>query len=204
LDGRLAVISGRPLKDIDRVLDRAVAAAAGVHGLERRTAGGVVRSAEPDPCIALAAAVFQGLAEAQPGLLVEDKGLSVALHYRSAPDAANVAEAAAERLAKRMGLHLQRGDCVVELRTPGADKGDAVCAFMAEAPFRGALPIFVGDDLTDEAGFAAAETLGGYGIRVGSAQRPTVARYALEDVEAVLAWLEALIPVRDALRPIAH
>jgi trehalose 6-phosphate phosphatase len=204
LGGRLAVISGRPLDDIDRILDGAASAAAGVHGLERRNAAGVVKRAEPDPAVALVSEVFRGLADAEPGLLVEDKGLSVALHYRNAPNAADIAEATAERLAKRTGLKLQRGDCVVELRTPGADKGDALRAFMDEPPFQGALPIFVGDDLTDEAGFAAATDLGGYGIRVGSPQRPTAARYALADIEAALAWLETLVPVKAAARPIAN
>jgi trehalose 6-phosphate phosphatase len=204
LDGRLAVVSGRPLDDIDRILDGAAKASAGVHGLERRSAAGVVRRPEPDPSIALVAAVFHGLAAAELGLQVEDKGLSVALHYRNAPDAADIAEAAGERLAKRLGLRLQRGECVVELRTPGADKGDALRAFMDEPPFRGALPIFVGDDLTDEAGFAAAEDLGGYGVRVGSPERPTAARYALADIEAVLAWLEALIPAQAVARPAAN
>jgi trehalose 6-phosphate phosphatase len=198
LDGRLAVISGRPLQDIDRILNGAAGAAAGVHGLERRSAAGVVRRAEPHPCVSLAAGVFRGLAAAEPGLLIEDKGLSVALHYRNAPEAATIAETAGERLARRMGLQLQYGDCVVELRTPGADKGDALRAFMNETPFQGALPVFVGDDLTDEAGFAAAEDLGGHGVRVGSPQRPTAARYVLADIEAVLVWLEAMDPVQAA------
>jgi trehalose 6-phosphate phosphatase len=198
LGERLAVISGRPLQDIDRILERAAPAAAGVHGLERRNAAGALKRADPDPCVALAAAVFRGLAVAEPGLLVEDKGLSVALHYRNAPTACEIAETAGERLAQRTGLRLQRGDCVVELRTPGADKGDALRAFMDEPPFRGALPVFVGDDLTDEAGFAAADDLGGFGIRVGSPERPTAARYALADIEAVLAWLETVVPSQAA------
>ncbi len=204
LDGRLAVISGRPLADIDRILEGAVGAAAGVHGLERRSASGAVRRGDPDPAIALAAGVFRGLAAAEPGLLVEDKGLSVALHYRNAPASASIANTAGERLAKLTGLRLQHGDCVVELRTPGADKGDALRAFMNEPPFEGASPIFVGDDLTDEAGFIAADDLGGYGVRVGSSARPTAARYALADIEAALAWLEALPGVSSASRRIAN
>ncbi len=204
LGGRLAVVSGRPLDDIDRILDAAAPAAAGVHGLERRSAAGCVTRAEPDPSIALVAEVFRGLAEAEPGLLVEDKGLSVALHYRNAPEASEVADMAAERLAKRTGLKLQRGDCVVELRTPGADKGDAMRSFMEEPPFRGAQPVFVGDDLTDEAGFAAAMERGGYGIRVGSPERPTAAHYTLKNIEAVLVWLETLLPVQAAVRPAAN
>jgi trehalose 6-phosphate phosphatase len=75
---------------------------------------------------------------------------------------------------------------------------------MAEPPFQGAVPIFVGDDLTDEAGFAAAEDLGGYGIRVGAPQRPTAARYALADIEAALVWLETLVPTPAAARPMAN
>jgi trehalose 6-phosphate phosphatase len=194
LEGRLAVISGRPIKDIDRILDGAARAAAGVHGLERRSASGAVTRAEPDHAVALAAAVFRGLAEAEPGLLVEDKRLSVALHFRNAPEAAEIAETTAVRLADQTGLTLQRGDCVVELRTPGADKGGALRAFMDEPPFLGALPVFIGDDLTDEAGFEAAQALGGYGVRVGVPERPTVARHTLADIEAVLHWLETLAP----------
>jgi len=204
VNGRLAVISGRPLHDIDRILDGAVAAAAGVHGLERRSADGATRRADPHPAIEQACAVFRGLVQAEPGFLVEEKGLSVALHYRNAPDAADVAESAAARLAKHTGLKLQRGDCVVELRTPGADKGDAVRAFMAEPPFQGALPVFVGDDLTDEAGFGAAEDFGGFGVRVGAVARPTLARYALADIDAVLAWLETLLPAQAWPRQITH
>jgi trehalose 6-phosphate phosphatase len=204
LDGRLAVISGRPLHDIDRILSGAASAAAGVHGLERRTAAGTMRRAAPDPAVAQASAVFRGLAEAEPGFLVEDKVLSVALHYRNALDAADIAETAGERLAKQTGLQLQRGDCVVELRTPGADKGDALRAFMGEPPFQGALPVFVGDDLTDEAGFAAAQDLGGYGVRVGSVERPTTARYALPDIEAVLSWLETAVPAQTASSTKTH
>jgi trehalose 6-phosphate phosphatase len=200
LDGRLAVISGRPLHDIDRILEGAARAGAGVHGLERRSAGGALKRAEPDPAVALACAVFRGLAEVQAGLLVEDKGLSVALHYRNAPEAADIAETAGLRLAKQTGLKLQRGDRVVELRTPGADKGDALRAFMDEPPFQGAMPVFVGDDLTDEAGFAAANDIGGYGVRVGTDIRPTAARYGLPNIDAVLAWLERLGETADASR----
>ena len=86
---------------------------------------------------------------------------------------------------------------VAELRTPGPDKGDALAAFMAEPPFAGARPIFVGDDLTDEHGFAAAAALGGFGVLVGPA-RPTQARARLDDVEAVHAWLAAAVPQAGA------
>ena len=96
-------------------------------------------------------------------------------------------------LSSFLGLAFQAGDHVFELRTPGADKGDAVRAFMAEAPFAGARPIYVGDDLTDESGFRAAEKLGGFGVIVGT-RRPTAAHYRLANVEAVLDWLNDLRP----------
>jgi trehalose 6-phosphate phosphatase len=83
---------------------------------------------------------------------------------------------------------------VAELRTAGADKGLAVQAFLAEWPFQGARPIFVGDDLTDEDGFMAADAAGGYGVLVGPSNRQTLARHRLPDVPAVLDWLEAAIP----------
>ena len=86
---------------------------------------------------------------------------------------------------------VQPGVMVVELKTPGADKGTAITAFMAEAPFRGATPVMLGDDVTDEDGFRAARALGGFGVLVGP-MRETVADHRLEGVDGVLDWLEAL------------
>lgn len=189
LDGRVAVISGRSIPEIDRITGAAVPAVAGVHGLERRTAAGQLVRVDPDPAIADARSSFDALALAQSGLLVEDKGLSVALHYRNAPEAAPAVVELARRLAASTGLVLQRGESVAELRTPGPNKGDAVAAFMAEPPFAGAMPIFIGDDLTDEDAFSAAQVLGGFGILVG-APRPTLASRSLADVDTVLGWFE--------------
>jgi trehalose 6-phosphate phosphatase len=124
-------------------------------------------------------------------MIVEDKGVSAGLHYRGAPDQARAAEALADRLQIETGLTLQPGHMVLELKTPGATKGTALTAFMREAPFKDALPVMVGDDVTDEDGFEAAKALGGYGVLVGPV-RPTAARYGLDDVDAVLTWLEAL------------
>jgi trehalose 6-phosphate phosphatase len=81
---------------------------------------------------------------------------------------------------------------VLELKTPGATKGTALTAFMREPPFQGAAPVMLGDDVTDEDGFRAAAALDGYGVLVGP-ERPTAARYRLEDVDAVLTWLEAVV-----------
>ncbi len=125
---------------------------------------------------------------------LEDKGLSLALHYRRAPDLAGTVVEAARQIARSNDQALQLGDMVAEIRTPGFDKGTAVEAFMSEAPFQGAVPIFVGDDLTDEDGFRAAQALGGLGVLTGP-QRLTGARYRLADVAAVRRWLEG--PLRE-------
>jgi len=191
LDGRVAVVSGRTLAEIDRISEAASPAASGVHGLERRRPDGSLERAEPHPGVREAVAAFEGFASGRPGLIVEDKGVSAGLHYRGAPVFAAGAMALARRLAAETGLVLQAGDLVVEMKTPGTSKGTAVRAFMAEAPFAGALPVMVGDDLTDEDGFEAATALGGFGVLVG-AERRTAARYRLADVEAVLGWLEGL------------
>lgn len=191
LEDRVAVVSGRSLPDLDHILGRGVPAIGAVHGLVRRSADGAVTTLEPHAGLEDARRILGELAHCDRGLLFEDKGLSVALHYRNAPSAAEAVIEAAERLSQATGLILQLGDMVAELRTPGADKGAALTAFLRETPFLGALPVFVGDDLTDEDGFAAAERLGGFGVLVGQ-PRPTTARYRLSDTRDVSRWLQAL------------
>jgi trehalose 6-phosphate phosphatase len=186
------VISGRTIADVDRILDGAVATVAGVHGLERRFGDGRVRRAAPSPALPAARAAFDPLARTWPGVRVEDKGLSLAVHYRAAPEALEAVRAVVESLAAAGGLTPQWGQMVAELRTPGPDKGDALTAFMAESPFVGARPVFVGDDLTDEHGFAAAAAAGGLGVLVGPL-RATAARASLGDVVAVYDWLAAAL-----------
>jgi trehalose 6-phosphate phosphatase len=163
---------------------------AGVHGLERRGADGRIQRAEPGAGLAAARSVLRAFADEHPALLLEDKGLSLGLHYRAAPELGAASRRLAERLTQAHDLALQPGDMVAELRTPGPTKGDALAAFMAEPPFAGAAPVFVGDDLTDEDGFTAARALGGTGILVGPA-RATAADSRLADVGAVFAWIEA-------------
>ena len=191
LDGRVAIISGRTIAEIDRISDHALTSASGVHGLERRRQDGVFERQPANDGVSHVLEAFEAFAAARPGMIVEDKIVSAGLHYRGAPDQAGAAEALARRLQVETGLSLQPGHMVLELKTPGSTKGTAVTAFMDEAPFKGALPIMVGDDVTDEDGFEAARALGGYGVLVGPA-RATAARYRLEDVDAVLTWLEAI------------
>jgi trehalose 6-phosphate phosphatase len=190
LDGRLAVVSGRTLADVDRILEGCVTPVAAVHGLVMRDPQGRLIETPPHPGIARAVAELQAFAARDCGLIVEEKGLSVALHFRLAAGEAAAARAFARELAGQTGLALQEGDMVEELRTPGASKGDSVRAFMRLAPFAGSIPIFVGDDATDEDGFEAARALGGMGVVVGAHRAPN-ARYRLAGVEAALAWLEA-------------
>ena len=193
LDGRLAIVSGRTLEEVDRILDGAVPAVGAVHGLVRRRSDGRRGETIASPGLAAVRAGLGEMAARHPGLMLENKGVAVALHYRQAPELGAKVRAAAERLAQEQGLKLQLGDMVAEVRSPGSDKGGAVRAFMQEPPFRGAIPIFVGDDLTDEDGFAAAQALGGVGVLVGP-ERATAARRRLADADAVRAWLEAGAP----------
>ena len=192
LDGRLAVVTGRTLADVDRILEGRVVAVAAVHGLVRRDAQGRLHETRPHPALEQAGEAFREFSGRDSGLIVEEKGLSVALHFRLARHHAEAARELAHRIAEATGLTVQDGDMVEELRTPGPTKADSVLAFMAEDPFKGASPIFIGDDSTDEDGFAAAHQLHGSGILVGPS-RATGAKFRLPGVEATLSWLEAAL-----------
>lgn len=191
LGGRVAIISGRTIAEIDRIAEASTASASGVHGLERRGADGAMHRAEAAPAVREAVAAFEDFARTRPGIIVEDKAVSAGLHYRGAPAEGADALALAGQLADRTGLAMQAGNLVVELKTPGSSKGTALKAFMQEAPFAGAFPVMLGDDLTDEDGFRAASDLGGFGVLVGP-PRETAARHGLADVTAVLDWLDAV------------
>lgn len=190
LEGRLAIISGRALDEIDRLTGIDTLAAAGSHGLEMRTPHGVRSAPARPPGLDGIVAEMRALGERHPGVLVEEKPFGAALHYRRAPEAAEACRVLALRLAEDEGVSLQAGKMVFEIRASGADKGEALAAFMAAPPMAGTRPMFMGDDVTDEAGFAAAARLGGAGILVGQA-RETAACYRLDDVPAVLGWLQA-------------
>ncbi|HUO21945.1 MAG TPA: trehalose-phosphatase [Caulobacteraceae bacterium] len=192
MGGALAVLSGRTLEDIRRILGPAPGAVGAVHGLMCRWPDGSVSQACASADLVIARQAMEALAHTTPGLVLEDKGLSLALHYRLAPDAAPAIAELADELVLATGLERQDGSMVCELRSPGPDKGSALAAFMRTAPFAGRTPIMVGDDLTDEHGFQAAAASGGYGVLVGS-PRTTAAAYRLPDVDAVLAWLDAAL-----------
>jgi trehalose 6-phosphate phosphatase len=191
--GALALISGRPLAELDRLFRPWCGAAAGVHGLERRRVDGTVAH-HTDAAAAVAIDQIRprltAFACARNGLLLEDKHSALALHYRAAPEHAAEVRALAEMLRRQAGsaLRLIFGKMVVEFQPRSANKGAAIAAFLSESPFLGRRPIFLGDDATDEDGFAEIARCGGVGIRVGEAAK-TRAGYALPSVAAVLAWL---------------
>ena len=188
LEGRLAIVSGRAIADLDLYVGTAGISVAGSHGLELRAPDG--RVTQPPPVAALEDARIEvaSFAVGREGLLVEEKPASVALHYRRAPALEGEVAAFMAGLAERTGLAVQAGKMVAELRPPGPTKGDAVVALMAEPAFEGARPVVVGDDITDEDAFEAAVRLGGDGVLVGP-PRATAARWRLDDVEAVSRWL---------------
>ncbi|MCC5987778.1 MAG: trehalose-phosphatase [Pararhodobacter sp.] len=193
LGGRLAVVSGRPVAEIDDFLARAAPHAVGLHGAESRGPEGKVSRLRPPPGIAAARAVLATAANTHPALYLEDKGLALALHWRGAPELEDTARQAAEQALAAAGgsLQLQPGKMVAELKPEGVSKGAALAALMRAPPFAGARPLMLGDDLTDESAFEAARDLGGQGVLVGP-PRKTAATAHLPDVGAVHRWLAAL------------
>ena len=193
--GAVALVSGRALADIDRLFAPLTLPSAGLHGFERRGASGAV-SRRPLPsaaAIEAARAAMLHLARRHPGLNVEDKQFALALHYRGAPHLEDTAVETMSGIAASVAdqLELQRGKMVVELRPKGATKADAVSAFLEEAPFAGRVPVFFGDDLTDESAFGLVNGRGGLSVLVGP-DRPSAARARIADVAAVRGWLAAL------------
>jgi trehalose 6-phosphate phosphatase len=189
LGGRLALISGRAIANLEEHCGGPLGiAVAGSHGLSRFSASRERLGAMPKP---LPDEVFEAFARfaARTGLHLETKAYGAALHYRADPSLAERAKAFAGSLAEEHGLMVKRGKYVVELVPRGADKGAAVRAFIGEPPFIGARTVFVGDDVTDEDGFAAVGALGGFGVLVGY-PRLTAAEYGLADPSAVARWLE--------------
>lgn len=188
--GALALVSGRAIGDVDRLFPDGVLPIAGQHGLERRDAAGVTtRVPVHAEALAHARARLAELAARHEGLLLEDKGMSLAVHYRAAPQHEALVHDVVRGTAAALGEAwlVQRGKRVVELRPATADKGAAIRAYLAESPFAGRVPAFIGDDATDEHGFEEVNRLGGHSIKVG--EGASVARWRLRDVREVALWL---------------
>lgn len=187
LDGALAIISGRPIVELDHFLQPLTLPAAGVHGAEFRTDGGQMSKISApglDPLIPH----LEALVHAYPGLRLERKSVAVAIHFRAVPELEGLVHAAVTDVMRHaVGLEALPGKMVVEIKPAGVDKGDAIAAFMKAPPFAQRLPVFAGDDVTDEAGFAAVRKLGGLGVLVG--QRQTMASVSVTGPAALRCWL---------------
>lgn len=187
LDGRLALISGRALSDMEIYLGRLQIARAGSHGIDRRHADGSALDREPEIFPEDVRAELSRFTEAS-GFSLESKPHGAALHYRARPELEGKGLEFAEKIARAHHLQVKRGKCVIELVRPGADKGGAVRAFMADAMFAGTRPVFIGDDVTDEDGFAAVMEFGGTGILIGD-REPSLAQYRLTGPAQLYDWL---------------
>ncbi|WMT89661.1 trehalose-phosphatase [Pelagibacterium sp. H642] len=193
LDGALAIVTGRTIDAIDSFLPSQEFAITGGHGAERRIFG-QRETANPkilDDAAAIASRLTDTLG-GEPGILIEPKPTGVAVHYRAAPEKAALASAALTRALEGYNdFHAISGKKVIEARPQWANKGAAIEGLMQVKPFAGRTPVFIGDDVTDEDGFAAADRLGGFGIRIGEGE--TRARFTLPDIAHLFTYFDALI-----------
>ncbi|WP_234035193.1 trehalose-phosphatase [Aurantiacibacter sediminis] len=188
LEGRLAVVSGRALADLEKHTGELSVARAGSHGSDCRDAGGAAIGAEPKDLAKDTRDSIAEFAEAH-GFSLEVKTHGAALHYRSDPTLEHKGLQFAQALAEERGIIVKQGKCVIEFVADEANKASAVRAFMETTLFAGSTPVFIGDDVTDEDGMRAANELGGFGIAVGD--RPSEnARYGLASPAAVHHWLQ--------------
>jgi len=190
--GAVALISGRPIEQIDALAAPFHPPLAGVHGAERRDASGKLHRVQlPDDVVTGLHKTLSSSLSHWPGTQLETKGMAFALHYRQAKQYQPQILQLAETMVKRFPmLALQPGKCVVELKPKDIDKGAAISAFMQEAPFAGRIPLFMGDDLTDEAGFHVVNAMNGISVKVGNGA--SHARFRLKDVDDVYRWLEQM------------
>jgi trehalose 6-phosphate phosphatase len=190
--GAVSLITGRSIADVDRFLPLPGISVAGQHGLELRTAGGRIIS-HPVPqhrLDDLRLAVSDAVAR-HPALIAEFKGSSIALHYRLDPRLGGYAHRLMNTLMSRYtpDFAIQKGKRVVELRPAAIDKGGAIRELMSTEPFAGRVPVFVGDDVTDEIGFAVVNDMLGHSVKVGGGR--TAAKWRLRDVTEVRDWLRS-------------
>jgi len=191
--GAVALISGRSVAEIDRLFGRNFCAA-GQHGAERRDAAGKMHQHRvPLAGLRKAHERLALMVAEHPALVLEDKGMNLALHYRLAPELAATVHEALRRLVEELGddFELQSGKMVMEIKPSGNDKGTAIAEFLAEAPFLGRLPVFIGDDLTDEFGFELINRVGGCSVKVGEGS--SAANWRLPNADAVRAWLRRFV-----------
>jgi trehalose 6-phosphate phosphatase len=191
LNGALALVSGRQISDLLRFFPGLTVAMIGLHGAVIKRAGAepTVVDVTDHAAFREAVGVLQNFAAGQEGVIIEDKRVSVALHYRRNPRAADDCRTIFDAVLQKLKPDYAgiEGNMVFEIRPAKYDKGAAIAFFMEESPFRTRHPIFCGDDTTDEDGFAVVNRLGGASIKVGPGESCAVHR--LDDVAAVHAWL---------------
>lgn len=195
----LAIVTGRPITDIDRFLSPLTLPIAGSHGAELRGLDGdIQRVGFGDLRLLEMRHELEPIVAAHPGLLLELKGAGLAVHYRAAPQHESVAQEATRRVVDRYdgAFVLQPGKMVFEIKPHGVDKGRAIQRFMDAAPFGGRTPLFAGDDLTDEKGFAVVNQLGGLSVKIGEGE--TIANVRLPSVDAFIDWLQQIADAGDA------
>ncbi len=199
-DGALALVSGRSVEQLDGLFKPLSFSASGLHGIQRRMLPGPLTQATDDQAaLQSAKQELEVFAKTRPGVFVEDKGLTLALHYRMAPEHHETAARCARKIVENSQgtLVLLEGKMVLEMKPPGFDKGRAIADFMQEPLFSGRCPVFAGDDVTDEAGFTAVNDMGGVSIKVGTVERVTDAKHGLGSVQAMSAWLQDLVVRHD-------
>jgi len=197
--GALALVSGRTIAQLDALFRPMMLPCSGLHGLERRDVQGLVhRPAINDEKLGRARSFLAAMVQVNPGLLLENKHSTLALHYRQAPQLGPTARRLMAQALEILGADycVLEGKMVFELKPDGFSKSTAIAAFLREPPFVRRSPIFVGDDRTDEAGLAYVENLGGLAIHVGPAHADSGASWRLPSVAAVHDWLESLLPAR--------
>lgn len=203
--GAMALISGRTIAEIDRLFAPLRFPVGGQHGLERRDSqGNRHRHPLPEKGLSLIRTRLAALQSEYPNVMLEDKGETLAIHFRQAQDCAKLVEQTAYAFLSHLGdgWTVQPGKMVFEIKPRGKNKGSAIADFMAEPPFQGRTPIFIGDDATDEYGFTLVNELGGISIKVGEGL--TAARWRISGVEVVRSWLEHCLLTTASGNPAAE
>lgn len=193
--GALALISGRPLAELDRIFAPLKVPAIGGHGAELRPHdNGDSEERQVDSLDGRLRTHLMNIAKVAPGILIEDKGYAIALHYRRSPKLERMLHKEVAAICAKLapaGVKVLCGKAVVEIKSGRFNKGTALRELMAQSPFRGRQPIFVGDDITDDDVFAVLPEFNGIGFSVGKASQGAVFTFA--SPREVRAWLDHLI-----------
>lgn len=192
VDGAMALVTGRSIAAVDAMFEPYHFTVAGLHGAEiRRENAEILRQGLKAEALDRTRTLLQTFASRWPGMVIEDKGLGVAVHYRQVPEAAAAAAHAVDRLVKDLGYGWKRqdGKMVIEIGPSGTNKGMAVAHFMETAPYAGRKLLVMGDDLTDETMFRFANETGERSVRVGDPPFESIAQFKLDSADTVRSWI---------------